>query len=126
MLSKLRGSGSAVLLQPDRQKNTDLRGFSAAAAIESASGPARGHGHGLYAQNQTGTLKIKDNIIFSAFGSGIHSYGSEIAYLDNIHMEGNICFNNGILAGGPIGFSVNLLIGGGRIAQNPRVINNAM
>jgi len=91
-------------------------------------GPDRGHGHGIYSQNQIGTLNIKDNIIFSAFSHGIHNYGgSEDTYLDNIHMEGNVCFNNGILPWGlPNGLARNLLIGGGRKAQNPRLINNAM
>ncbi len=91
-------------------------------------GPDRGHGHGIYSQNQIGTLKIRDNITFSAFSHGIHNYGeSADTYLDNIHMEGNVSFNNGILPRGlPNGFARNLLIGGGRKAQNPRLINNAM
>ncbi len=84
--------------------------------------PDRGHGHGIYTQNQTGTQRIRDNILFSAFGHGIHSYGSGIAYLDNIHIEGNVSFNNGILASG--GFARNLLLGGGQTAQDPKIINN--
>jgi len=107
---------------------TDLEVYGCLVYYDGWQGPDRGHGHGIYGRNQAGTLKIKDNIIFSAFSHGIHNYdGSEDPYLDNIHMEGNVCFNNGILPWGlPNGFARNLLIGGGRKAQNPRVINNAM
>src|SRR5262249_17532162 len=34
----------------------------------------RGHGHGIYVQNQTGTKRIVDNMIFEQFGWGIHAY----------------------------------------------------
>ena len=37
-------------------------------------GGDRGHGHGIYTQNKTGTKKIYDNIIFSGFQYGIHAY----------------------------------------------------
>ncbi len=84
--------------------------------------PDRGHGHGIYTQNQTGTQRIRDNILFSAFGHGIHSYGSGTAYLDNIHIEGNVSFNNGILSRS--GLARNLLLGGGRTAKNPKIVNN--
>jgi hypothetical protein len=85
--------------------------------------PDRGHGHGIYTQNQTGTKRITDNILFSGFSHGIHAYGSASAYLDNIDMEGNTTFNAGNLSasGGR-----NLLLGGGSVAHNPIVRNNSM
>jgi hypothetical protein len=85
--------------------------------------PDRGHGHGIYTQNQTGTKKITDNILFSGFSHGIHAYGSGSAYLDNIDMEGNTSFNAGNLSasGGR-----NLLLGGGSVAHNPIVSNNSL
>ncbi len=83
--------------------------------------PDRGHGHGIYVQNQTGTKKITDNILFSGFSHGIHTYGSGAAFLDNIDMEGNTTFNAGNLSasGGR-----NLLFGGGSVAHNPIVSSN--
>lgn len=85
--------------------------------------PDRGHGHGIYAQNQTGTKKIIDNILFSGYSHGIHAYGSGSAYLDNIAMEGNTTFNAGNLS---VSGGRNLLLGGGSVAHNPIVSNNYM
>ncbi len=84
--------------------------------------PDRGHGHAIYVQNQTGTKKIVDNIMFQQFSHGFHAYGGTSAYLDNLHVEGNTLFNNGNLA--TTGNARNLLLGGDRVAQNPKVLNN--
>ena len=40
-------------------------------------GPDRTHGHGIYTQNETGTKRIADNIIFNQFDYGLHAYGSD-------------------------------------------------
>jgi hypothetical protein len=79
------------------------------------SGVDRGHGHGLYIQNNTPTKTIKDNIVFDTFGWGIHVY-TENGLINNITLEGNTCFKNGSLyntAYNPI------LYGGGAVADNP-------
>jgi parallel beta-helix repeat protein len=55
----------------------------------------RGHGHGIYLQNDDGTKLISDNIIFNQFGAGIHAYGSSHANVRNVTVDGNIVFNNG-------------------------------
>ena len=85
--------------------------------------PDRGHGHGIYTQNQNGTKKIIDNILFSGFSHGIHAYGSTSAPLDNFVIEGNTTFDAGNLSavGGR-----NLLLGGGSVAHNPIVNDNFM
>jgi hypothetical protein len=83
--------------------------------------PDRGHGHGIYAQNQTGTKTIKDNIIFANYSHGIQAYGSDTAYLNNFWVEGNTLSQNGSLS---VDSGRNLLIGGGNIAQNPTVTSN--
>jgi hypothetical protein len=83
--------------------------------------PDRGHGHGIYAQNRDGRQHYVDNILFGGFSHGFHIYGSDQAYLNNIHLEGNVAFNSGIL--GPL-FSRNILFGGGRVAENPTLIGN--
>jgi hypothetical protein len=71
-------------------------------------GPDRGHGHGIYTQNQDGTKHIGDNIIFNQFDLGIQAYGSAAASVQNILVDGNILFNNGSLGGQ---FVDNILFG---------------
>ncbi|MGD9901825.1 MAG: hypothetical protein AB7U83_00040 [Vicinamibacterales bacterium] len=83
--------------------------------------PDRGHGHGIYAQNRDGEMKITDNVLFGGFSHGIHAYGSDAAYLNNIQLLGNIVFNSGVLS--PY-FVRNILLGGGRVAENPVVREN--
>jgi hypothetical protein len=83
----------------------------------------RGHGHGIYTQNDSGARRIVDNIIFNQFSHGIHAFGSEKARLDNITLEGNVVFNNGAL-GADHEYVRNLLLGGGRAAVNPRLQDN--
>ena len=78
--------------------------------------PDRGHGHGIYTQNETGTKTVRDNIIFSGFGHGIHAYGTSAAHLDNFRIEGNTIFVSGTLLDDN---ARNLLLGGDSVAQNP-------
>lgn len=82
----------------------------------------RSHGHGIYTQSQAGVRRLTDNVIFSQFSHGIHAYGSDAAYLDNIQLVGNISFNNGALDGQ--WFDRNILVGGGRRATKPVVNEN--
>jgi hypothetical protein len=77
--------------------------------------------HGIYLQNQVGTKRLVNNLIFQQASHGIHAYGSTVAYLDNIQLEGNTVFNSGYLAGVS---GRNILLGGGRIAANPVVKSN--
>jgi len=86
-------------------------------------GPDRSHGHGVYTQNERGVREIEDNIIFDQFSHGIHAYGSVIAHLDNITLRGNIVFDNGSLA--LSGGERDILLGGGRVAQNAIIEDNA-
>ncbi len=86
--------------------------------------PDRGHGHAIYAQNQTGTKRIVDNVIFQQFSHGFHAYGSTSAYLDNLHVEGNTLFNNGNLSS--FGSARNILLGGDRVANNPKLLSNSL
>lgn len=61
------------------------------------SGPDRGHCHGIYTSNDgTTEILIKNNISFQHFSTGIKLYGTN-ATLDNYRVDGNTCFNNGIL-----------------------------
>jgi hypothetical protein len=77
----------------------------------------RGHGHGIYTQNETGVKTIGDNIIFDQFGLGIQAYGSSAAFVRNYRLEGNIVFNNGSIARG-ISKVDNILFAVGSVLQN--------
>ena len=76
----------------------------------------RGHGHGVYTQNNTGVKKITDNIVFNQFALGLQLYGSgDAAYVRNYDVQGNIAFNNGVISQGqPQGQRAdNFLVAGG-------------
>jgi hypothetical protein len=75
--------------------------------------PDRGHGHAIYTQNQKGTKTISDCIMTGGYAYTLHAYGSERAFVDNYHVEGNICYDGG-----------QFLIGGGRPSRGIRVLNN--
>jgi hypothetical protein len=93
------------------------------------TGPDRGHGHGIYAQNKAGIKRLADNIIFRQFSHGIHCYGSEKATVRGFEIVGNFSLFNGTLqashevapdifvgAGSPIGeilIQDNCTAGGG-------------
>jgi hypothetical protein len=83
----------------------------------------RGHGHGIYVQNRTGTKRIENNAIFDQFGGGIQAYGSEKAALDNLEIVGNTIWDSGALS--RHGYDRNLLLGGGVRARNARIVANA-
>lgn len=63
------------------------------------SAPDRGHGHGVYTQNEAGTKRIRENIIFSNFsGYNLHAYSTN-GFLNGFRIEGNILFNGVLLVG---------------------------
>jgi len=86
-------------------------------------GPDRGHGHGIYSQNETGEKRIQENGLFSNFGYGLHVFSSQ-DLLQNYYVEGNIAFDNGRLSK-TSGFSSNFLVGaGGDIPKKLTFRNN--
>lgn len=72
----------------------------------------RGHGHGIYAQNNTGGKLFKHNIVLQQFGNVISTYGSDQSFLKGLTFDANV------LAGGRV------LIGGGTPLQNLVFDNN--
>ena len=82
----------------------------------------RGHGNGMYVQNQTGTKKVSDNIVLNQYGGGMQIYGSSAAYLDNIQVTGNTIYSSGWPSS--YGCDRNFLFGGGRIATNGTMVSN--
>ncbi|HET9985615.1 MAG TPA: Ig-like domain-containing protein [Longimicrobiales bacterium] len=55
--------------------------------------------HGIYAQNNTGSKRIADNIVFNQMAYGIHVYTGTGGYIRNFMIEGNVSFNNGTING---------------------------
>jgi hypothetical protein len=86
-------------------------------------GPDRGHGHAIYAQNRQGTKRLVDNVLFNQFSYGIHCYGSEKAFLEGFHIEGNASFNNGALAHRDE-LTPGIMVGGGSAVKRLLVIDN--
>ena len=86
--------------------------------------PDRGHGHGIYLQNLDGNgyMRVADNIVFSNFSHGIQVFGSAAASLDNVSIQGNTFFDSGM----PSDYQRNVLVGGGSIALNPRIVDNVL
>ncbi len=88
-------------------------------------------GHGIYAQNNTGTKLLQDNIIFNQFGYGIHIYGSELAFLNNFTVDGNVSFNSGVGSGMNYTFGgssplINFVATNNMAYYNPNLIGNSM
>ena len=52
------------------------------------------YGHGIYAQNVSGTKKLINNILVNQFGYGVHIYTEESG-LNNFTLDGNIAVNSG-------------------------------
>ena len=86
--------------------------------------PDRGHGHGIYPQNLTGTKHLSDNIIFNQFGVGIHGY-TESSSLKHFLVEKNVVFNNSRIGQYPdINVKEQILFGGGPPIQDLNLLNN--
>ncbi len=85
-------------------------------------GPSRGHGHGIYAQNSSGTKRIADNVIFNQFGYGIHIFGSSAVGLRGFDIDGNVSFNNGSIS--RTGNAPDIYVGGGSPAERINVTGN--
>ena len=85
--------------------------------------PDRGHGHGIYIQNDAGNpaKKVYDNIVHSQYGYGLHGY-TEGGDLDNIEYKGNTVFDNGSISSH--GYTTNILLGGMQKADNGKVTYN--
>lgn len=95
------------------------------------------NGHGIYLRNPTdyGTKFAKENIVFSQFAYGIHGFSSAeepgAPWAENLWVDGNISFNNGILSRGSgmaNRFAANFILQhgcGGCVATHPVLIDNA-
>jgi hypothetical protein len=85
----------------------------------------RTHGHGVYAQNRTGTKRFANNVVFWNASHGMHAYGSPAAGVQQFVMENNTFFNNGELFDDTLR-GRNFLLGGGATTSDCRVLNNLL
>ena len=81
-----------------------------------------GNGHGVAAQNREGVKRLTDNIAFQNFGHGFYMFGSDDAFLNNFHLEGNVAFNNGTIS--KVGEERNILLGGAVTTRKPVLLSN--
>ena len=78
-------------------------------SISYNNGSVNNQDHGIYCQSQTSNL-LQDNIVFDNWAYGLHCYAEAGEYLQNIHLQGNVAFNNNAISGVPWGGDV--LVGG--------------
>jgi len=83
----------------------------------------RGHGHGIYVQNDAGTKHVSDNIIFDQYGWGIHAY-TENGTIKGFNFDGNTIFGSGALAIPAGTYYPNILVGGFKPAERVTLSNN--
>ena len=58
-------------------------------------GPDRGHGHGVYVQNQTGAGKqIIDTIVLDSYDIGVHAYATA-GHVIGVHFDGLVIADSG-------------------------------
>jgi hypothetical protein len=56
----------------------------------------RGHGHHIYLTNRDSKMVLEDNLIFSAYGTGVHAYSeTNLNYVQGFDFIGNVWFLNG-------------------------------
>ncbi len=85
------------------------------------SAPDRGHGHGIYAQNQKGWKTIRHCILTVPDDRGdqlAQFYGSGRSHLENFRVEENIGYG--------AGRHTRFLLGGGAVSRNHHVLGNAI
>ena len=54
-----------------------------------------GTGHGMYASNSSGFLRVYNNIIATSLGYGFHFYSAGTGDLNNLDVQDNVSLNNG-------------------------------
>jgi hypothetical protein len=82
--------------------------------------------HGIYIHNNSGTKTVEDNVFFNNLAYGIHAYaGPNDVTQRNIHVIGNVAFNNGSISA-LWTERVNLLIGGEVRYEGMKAIDNML
>jgi parallel beta-helix repeat protein len=82
--------------------------------------------HGIYIHGSSGIKTVEDNIFFNNLAYGIHAYaGPTAATQRNIHVIGNVAFNNGSISS-LWTERVNMLIGGEVRYEGMKALGNML
>ncbi|HEV8400740.1 MAG TPA: Ig-like domain-containing protein [Gemmatimonadales bacterium] len=86
----------------------------------------KGGGHAIYVKSSVGPLVLHDNIAFTQFAYGLHAYtNAGSGELINIHMIGNVSFNNGTISAlGASAAGANIIMGGEEPVQQGTMVDN--
>jgi len=78
------------------------------------TGPDRGHGHGIYVQNQAPSeTHLNGNLVWSNFSHGIQAFGTSNSVLDNTKIRDTSFWANGMSDN----YQRNIEVGGGVVAH---------
>jgi hypothetical protein len=90
------------------------------------SGTHENKDHGAYVHNSSGTKTLADNVFFNNLAYGIHVYaGPNDATQKNVHVIGNVVFNNGTISN-VVPEKANILVGAEVPGEGHRVIDNML
>ncbi len=90
------GVSGGQIADDGHQEGTDILLYGCIFYNNGWLGDDRGHGHHVYLTNRDSVIRIEDNIIFNAYGSGIHDYSySDRNYVRHNRIRGNVWFLNG-------------------------------
>lgn len=82
-------SASGIFIFPEA---TDAEVYG---SISYSNGRTDNFDHGIYCQSQSRNV-LTDNIVFQNWALGIHCFSETGPFLQSIHLEGNIAFNNSV------------------------------
>lgn len=80
----------------DEQEGTDIEVYGTLLYNNGWLEEDRGHGHHTYLTNRDSTVRLEENILFYAYGFGVHNYSATDGnYVRNNELIGNVWFLNG-------------------------------
>jgi hypothetical protein len=94
------GISGGQMRDDDTQEGTDIELYGTLFFNNGFLGEDRGHGHHVYLTNRDGVVRIEENVLFYAYGFGVHNYSySDSNYVRNMELVGNVWFLNGVPGG---------------------------
>jgi hypothetical protein len=94
------GISGGQLRADDTQEGTDILVYGTILYNNGWLGTDRGHGHQIYLTNRDSVIRLEDNVLFYAYGSGVHNYSySDSNHVRNNELIGNVWFLNGVPGG---------------------------
>jgi len=79
------------------QEGTDIELYGSLFYNNGYLGVDRGHGHHTYLTNRTSVVRMEENVLFYAYGFGVHNYSAnDSKSVRNMELVGNVWFLNGV------------------------------